>query len=348
VLNGEGSLVTEGARPRLEVSLSAPYIQLDNFKFGDWSPVEKRPADEKDKPLSAEDVRAKAAQASSQAQQLLSPEVLRRQDAYLKVQVDQVLSGADKLGGGKLEAKLENGRADIGPVEVNIPGGSARFSLGYEPTEREVKVDLRIDVDKFDFGILARRIKPETDLQGTFSLKMAVDSRAQYLADILKHGNGRIDFAVWPQNMKSGVFDMWAVNVLVALVPVVDPGKASKINCAIGRFQLNDGKLTDRAIVLDTSRMRVTGKGGADFGTEKILMTMRPQAKKAQFLSLATPIRVSGTFSKFTVGVAPGGTLETLGRLATSILWVPLQKLGGKRIPADGSDVCLAPWAVGG
>jgi uncharacterized protein involved in outer membrane biogenesis len=140
--------------------------------------------------------------------------------------------------------------------------------------------------------------------------------------------------------MQSGIFDMWAVNVLVALIPVVDPGKASKVNCAIGRFDLNDGKLVDRTILLDTGRIRVTGKGSADFGTETLNLRMRPQTKTAQFLSLATPIQVSGTFRNFKIGVSPGDVLETIGRLATSIIWVPLRKLAGKKIPRDGSDVC--------
>jgi uncharacterized protein involved in outer membrane biogenesis len=140
--------------------------------------------------------------------------------------------------------------------------------------------------------------------------------------------------------MQAGIFDLWAVNVLVALVPAVDPGNASKINCAVGRFDLDDGKLVDRLILLDTSRMRVTGKGAANFSDETLDLRMRPQAKKAQFLSLATPIRVSGTFDDFKIGVSPGDILETVGRLATSIIWVPLQKLAGKKLPADGADVC--------
>ncbi|HEX7812509.1 MAG TPA: AsmA family protein [Burkholderiales bacterium] len=340
VLNGDGRLDTTGTRPRLDVSLTAPNVQLDDFKLGDWSPVEKKP-DEKEKKLTAEEMRAKAAEGADRAQKLLSREVLLRQDAYLNVKVDQVLSGQDKLGSGQLQAKLENGRAELGPVLVNVPGGSAKLLLGYEPTDADVKVDLAIDVEKFDYGILARRSKPGTDLQGTFSLKMDVDSRAQYLSDILRHGNGRIEFAVWPKNMQSGIFDLWAVNVLVALVPAVDPGKASKVNCAIGRFQLSDGKLVDRVILMDTSRMRVTGKGSADFARESLDLRMRPQAKTAQFLSLATPISVSGTFSNFKIGVSPGDVVETVGRLATSILWVPLQKIAGKKIPADGSDVCF-------
>ena len=339
VLDGTGRVDTVSGRPRIDVALTASVIQLDDFKFGDWSPVEKKPDDKASAP-NAGDVRNKAAEASNRAQKLLSPEMLRRQDAALKVEVKQVLSGKDKLGSGKLEARLENGRADIGPLEVDVPGGGAKLWLGYEPTDQDVKVDLHIDVQKFDYGVIARRIKPESDLHGMFSLKMDVDSRARYLSEILRHGSGRIEFAVWPQNMQSGIIDLWAVNVLVALVPVVDPGKASKVNCAIGRFELSDGKLVDRTIILDTNRMRVTGTGKANFTEEVFDLHMRPQAKTAQFLSLATPIQVSGSFNNFKVGVSAGDIISTVGRLVTSIVWVPLQKLAGKKIPADGADVC--------
>ncbi len=339
VLAGQGRLDTEGGRPRIVIALTAPIIQLADFKLRDWSPVEKKP-DDKPAALTADEIRNKAAAASDQAQKLLSPEMLHRQDATLKVEVKQVLSGKDKLGSGKLEARLENGRADIGPIEVDVPGGSAKLQLGYEPTEQDVKVDLHIDVQKFDYGVLARRIKPESDLRGAFSLKMDVDARARYLSEILRHGSGRIEFAVWPQNMQSGIFDLWAVNVLVALVPAVDPGKASKVNCAIGRFDLSDGKLVDRTILLDTSRMRVTGKGKANFTDENFDLHMSPQAKTAQVLSLATPIQVSGPFNNFKIGVSAGDIIGTFGRLATSIFWVPLQKLAGKKIPANGNDVC--------
>lgn len=347
-LLGRGALRTAGTKPRLDVALTAPEIQLDDFAFGDWSPVEKKPEKADEKPLSVEELKAKAAAASDEAQKLLSPAVLRRQDARLTVQVDRVLSGKDPLGGGRLEATLENGRAEIGPVEVRIPGGSARLALGYEPTDTDVRVDTRIDVERFDYGILARRIKPETDFRGQFSLRMDVQSRARYLSDILKSGTGRIEFAVWPENMRAGIFDLWAVNLLMALVPAVDPGGASNINCALGRFELKDGQLVDRTIVMDTSRMRVTGHGRADFRDEEVALRMQPQAKVPQFLSLATPIQVTGKFGKFEIGVSAGDVLGTLGRLASSIFWVPVQKLLSKEVPADGRDVCnvtLAPIA---
>jgi hypothetical protein len=86
--------------------------------------------------------------------------------------------------------------------------------------------------------------------------------------------------------------------------------------------------------------MRVTGEGGADFAQESVNMRLAPKPKSPQFFSLATPVQVSGTFTGFKVGVAPGGVAETIGRQLFSLIVVPVQKLTAKEIPRDGSDVC--------
>lgn len=341
-LDGRGRLDTTAVPPRIQVALTAPRIQLDDFPLKEWSPVEKKPPKPDEKPLGLEEIKAKAREASNEAEKMLSPAALRRQNATLTVKVDEVLSGADRLGSGSFEATLEKGRATLGPALVNIPGGAAELSLYYEPTDTDVKAGTHMRVNRFDYGILARRLKPGTDLAGRFSLRVDVDSRARYLSDILRFGSGRVEFAVWPQNMKSGVIDLWAVNLLVALAPAVDGGNVSKVNCAVGRFVLDQGRLAEKTIVMDTSRMRVTGRGGANFADETLKLRMTPQAKEPQFLSLALPIEVGGTFQKFSISPTAVDVLGMVGRLATSIVWVPIQKLSGRKIPADGADVCSA------
>lgn len=339
-LTGYGKLDTKAVPPRIDVALTAPAIQLDDFRFGDWSPEKTKPAA---KEKSKEELRQQTGKASDQAQKMLSPEVLRRQNAYLKVRVDQVISGRDMLGSGKLDARLENGRAEIGPVVVNTPGGAAMMRMGYEPGEKDVAVALRIEAKKFDYGILARRIDPKSEMRGVLSLDVDVSARAQYLSELLRYGKGNIDFAVWPENLKSGLLDVWAVNVLMALLPAIDASDESKVNCAIGRFELKDGKLSDKKILIDTSRMRVTGKGGVDFATQEINLYVQPSAKTPQFLSFALPIELSGTLDDFHVGVRAADVLGMVGQLVTSVVWVPLQTLFGKEMPADGRDVCAAP-----
>jgi hypothetical protein len=159
----------------------------------------------------------------------------------------------------------------------------------------------------------------------------------------MEHANGRIDVAVWPKELSSGVFDLWAVNVFLAALPAVDPSAAPVVNCVVARFDLRDGKLSDDAIVIDTSRMRVTGKGGADFRDETLAFRLQPQAKTAQFFSLATPVDVTGTFTDFHVGPSVGDVLLTLGRFFGSLVVVPFEWLTEGPIPRDGADVCVDP-----
>ena len=330
-LDGHGKLDTKVTPPRLDIDLAAPTIQIDDFRFGAWSPEKSPPAAEQDN---------RASKPGAQAQQLLSRKVLQRQNAYLAVRVEQVLSGKDVLGNGKLDAKLENGHAEIGPVVVNTPGGSAMFRLNYEPNETDVAFNLRAEAKHFDYGILARRIDKQSEMRGIFDMDIEVSARAKQLSELMRYGKGHIDFAVWPENMKSGLLDVWAVNVLMALLPAVDSTHESKVNCAIGQFTLQDGKLSHKRILVDTTRMRAFGKGNADFTTEQLQFRIKPRAKTPQFLSFAIPVQVSGSFDDFSVGVRAGDVLEVAGDMLTSVIWVPLQSLFGKTRPEDGSDVC--------
>jgi hypothetical protein len=338
-LNGRGSYNAVGARPRLEVQLSAPRVQLNDFKFGTWSPFEKKSRKD-EKKMSVEEMRAKAKEAAAEGQKLLSREVLLKQDVSLDVEVAQVLSGTDKLGSGKLHAQLQDGRLQFGPAEVNVPGGSARLLGSYEPTGDDVSVQAQMRVERFDYGILARRIKPDTDLQGLLSLDLDLEARAPTLDGLMARANGRIDFAIWPHNMRAGIFDLWAVNLFLALVPAVDPAAESRVNCAVGRFDIRNGKLVQDAILLDTSRMRVSGTGKVDFDAETLAFRLAPKAKAPQFFSLATPVAVNGTLTDFKIGVAPSDVIETTARFFTSIFIVPIQKLTQRSLPRDGADVC--------
>jgi len=336
-LHGRGTLDTTQGRPKLDVALSAPLVQLDDFGTDGWSALGDKPAAE---PSDAQSLRRKAAEASDRAEALLSRENLSQADATLSVSVEQVRSGADLLGEGSLQARLAGGRAEIGPVRLSMPGGRADWRLSYEPREKDVLAALKVDIENFDYGVIARRIRPDTDLGGRFSLAMDISSRAPQLSGLLAHGNGHIDVAAWPRKLRAGIFDLWAVNLFVALLPTLDPKNESVINCAIGRFTLDDGKLKQKQLVLDPSRMRVTGSASVDFDREKVKLRLQPQAKTAQFLSLETPIEVNGSFDEFSIGPNAGDVLQTVVRLATSVVWVPLKKLFGERLPADGADVC--------
>jgi uncharacterized protein involved in outer membrane biogenesis len=335
-LYGSGRLDVAGERPHLRASILAPTVQLDDFPF------EARQAAERSASR-VENLRASARDAADQTEALLSREFLHRFDASVDVEVQQVLSGADRLGYGRMRVQLVDGRLDLDQLEVNLPGGGARLYGSYDTRGREVTVAAGARIDHFEYGILARRSRPGADIQGLLSLDIGIRSTAPSLDSIFAHADGYVDFAVWPRNLRGGVFDRWSVNMFLALLPVLDPGTESRVNCFVGRLDLNDGVLTHDALVIDTTRVRALGAGGANLRTEEIAFRFRPRAKGAAFFSLQTPLTITGTMSEFRVAPTRGDFFEAFARLFTSVITLPLETLRHGPLPIDGADVCSDP-----
>lgn len=337
-LEGRAELDVSGARPRVLLELEAPEIQLADFDLGDWRPLPPS-SDSPNRGESEAGHRAEAHEARRAA--LLSEAGLRSLDGRLSVRVGRVLTRRDELGAGEVEARLENGRLVLDPIRVEGQGGAAQLSFAFHPSGSEQTSELRVDVDRFDYGVLARRLQPEAQLEGFFALDLEARSRGPLGAPPLAHADGHLDVAVFPTDLAAGAIDLWTVNLLMALLPIVDPLEDSRIQCAVGFFDLEGGVMRERELLLDTTNMSVSGRATIDFRARTIDALLRPKAKKPRFLSLATPVRVKGSFEDFGVGVTARSLLETTVRVVTSPVHVPLRRILGRLTPATNVDDCL-------
>ena len=339
-MTGKMTFNTVKRPPLLDIDLTTRTLQMDDFKVGDWSPVEQSTAD--DKQATAGKKTAQQAVDSPEVQSILSPEFMRSLNARFNLDVQEVLSGKDKLGSGNLAAGLEKGRFFVDPMQLNVPGGSVKVAFAFEPTDRDAALEASAKIEQLDYGILARRIKPKSKMGGWLSLDIDLKARANDLESIMHHANGYIDFAVVPKDFEAGLFELWAVNLLAAALPEVDSEKTSIVNCAVFQFDIKDGQMKENAIFADTTKMQVSGKANVNFKTEEVLLKMAPKAKKPEFFSLATPIQVKGTFTDYNIGVQPGGVIGTALRFITSPVIVPIQRAFTESAPADGKAACTA------
>jgi hypothetical protein len=338
VLEGKGSLDTSLTPPKLDAALASEHIRTQDFPLGDWSPFGQPSGGSS--PMTLDTTRQTIAAGARRVHAMFSREVLARNDATLDVVAKRVVSGEDELGGGHLHLEVANGRATIAPVAVEGRTGAARGSLAYEPRERDVVVAARVRIDHFDYGPLARALRPRADIDGVLSLDFRLDATAPQLSDALATGSGRFDFTVWPQRVTGGPIDLWAMNLLLRVLPFVDTS-ASPMNCVAGKFDLEHGKLQSRRLLIDTLNTRTEGTGTLDFATGEFRLRFAPRPKVPQFFSLATPVQVGGTFEDFRFSIRPGDVLGTAARWVASPIVAPLQRLAGERVPTDGRDVCV-------
>ncbi len=343
-LTGNMTADRSGGKPDVVIDLNSPLIQLNDFDVGDWSPEKGdggHPAggNQQDKKTDSTESATGKSSTDQAAEELLSPKVLKKINVRMNVKAQKVMSGDDALGSGSLTVTLKDGQFALDPVKLDIPGGAYTMTATLKSDPNAPEASLRMLMKNFDFGVLVRRANPKADMGGTINLDVDLKSSANSFETLMANSNGYFDFSGRLENLEAGIIDLWAVNIIAAVATGKDK-KPSKINCVIGRWTVKDGLLTPNIFLIDTTKIRICGKGQVDFKKEAIDLKMAPTPKKPEFFSLATPVEVRGHFADFGVGIQAGGLFGTTIRFITSPVTVPLRRLFGKDLPGDGGDVC--------
>jgi uncharacterized protein involved in outer membrane biogenesis len=354
-LGGSGNLDLSGPRPRLDARLSGRSVQLADFPTpeladGPQGKAEDNTADKAEDEATAPaqgnavmSLRSKVGRLAARTEGLLSAGFLRRFDANIDVVVREVFSGNDRLADGELHLELKDGRLRLDPAFVNLPGGGMRLTASFDPTGEQIKFAAQATVERFDYGIIARRMGREGNVQGLFSMNLDLTGQAPTLDTVLRKANGKVDVAVWPTNLRADVFNLWTVNLVLNLIPLIDPGGQPHVNCVVARFDLKDGKLTEDNLTIDTTRVRVRGSGFADLTTDELNFVFRPRAKGFALFRLQTPLRVSGTLNNQRIGIQRGDLIGSTIRSVLSPIWLPIERLMLGPNPPDGADICTDP-----
>lgn len=343
-LHGDININTSGTRPMVTVNMKAPRIQLDNFDTGDWSPEKDNTGHSgkgKYNPAQKENLsdRKKKLANTGQLKELISPEVLKTINVKMDVTADKVFSGKDELGSGNLTFSLKDGQLVLDPVQLNIPGGDFFLSASLRPDPAEPEASLKAVIKNFDFGIWVRHIKPKEKMGGIINLDLDLKSTAGRKEDLMKKGSGYFDYSGRLENLKSGVVDLWAVNLITAALSR-EKENESRINCVVGRWTLKDGLLTPDLFLIDTTKIRICGQGQIDFNKEYIDIKVAPVPKRPEYFNLATPLQIQGSFANLGIGIQPGGLFGTAVKFIVSPVTVSVKRMVNKDLPVDGSDVC--------
>jgi uncharacterized protein involved in outer membrane biogenesis len=334
-LTGKLRLEREHDPPRVDLSLAAPTIQLADFELRDWSALGDESAESDAPSPDTSDSPTKRDRA------LLSPEIMRSLDATLDVRVDRVASGEDWLGAGKLEASLQNGRFTLAPLQIDVPGGGLVVESELEVTPGGATAAIRLNMRRFDYGVLARRAKPDTDMAGLLAMVVDLRASAPRTRELMQSANGRFDVAVFPERLEAGIIDLWAVNLAAAALPAV-AGEESKVNCLLVMMNMEDGVMSEQTLLIDTSRITVHGRAKFDFHTQRVDVMLAPKAKRPEFFSAATPIHIEGSFEDFGLDVRTSDLIGSIASIVTSPVHVPIQRIFTSPPDPKDAETCMA------
>jgi len=275
---------------------------------------------------------------------LMMEDLAKSVQGELTLKAEKISWRGRDAGRGELHISSRDRRLAVERLNVELLGGRISARNTFWPLENGLGAELELEVHNFPYGFLAHQMS-EASLgnRGVFSLRLSMTSQAPRGTPLLDRANGTLQVGVWPLDLRAEAYDLWAANLMFALLGSLASKTESKVNCAVGQFVMENGVMTSKELIIDTSKVRVSGKGRIDFPARNFEVRLQPRAKKAAFFSLETPIHIKGTFDQASAGVGPVGLVGSVINFATSPVFAPLRRLADIIMPEKAPNVCRAP-----
>jgi uncharacterized protein involved in outer membrane biogenesis len=120
-----------------------------------------------------------------------------------------------------------------------------------------------------------------------------------------------------------------------------------KLLCAAAAFEVKQGLMNSKTILLDTTDTVIHGTGQVNLANETLDITLKPEPKDRSILSLRSPLKIGGTFASPSAGPDKLALGARAGAVIALGLLNPLLALAATIETGPGKDAdCRATLAL--
>ncbi len=350
-LEGHGSYLLREPRPLLNVQLQSRL--LDVTDLGPLIGIETK--SRTGKPISTGQVatreQAKRSDTQTRGEKVLpagrfDPERLRAIDAEFRLTAQRV-KGVAKVPLEDFDAvvRLQDAVLKLDALKLGAAGGTltARATLDARKGDT-IHSQVQAEMRRLNLDQLLPKKAAIAKGAGLVNASATLTGSGNSIADAAAKSDGRIAAAMFEgriSNLLDAASDL-AIGKVLALLATGDKDKEIKLNCGATVFDVKDGHGHSSLFVLDTAQTQVLGSGQFDFAQERFALHVEPRPKKPGFLSLRTPVDLTGTFSSAKVSLEKKPLIARAGAALALAAVAPPAALLALIEPGPGEDTPCA------
>jgi uncharacterized protein involved in outer membrane biogenesis len=261
----------------------------------------------------------------------------------VQIEVDKVYAGDYFMGGAQIGLFIDSEDVRLQPFTVSLPSGDINVEYIVEQVIDGYEARLHMDIEHLQYGDLVQLYVADAPkkMRGLVYLDTELTASAPSVSQLGGALEGKINMLVVPEDIKAGVLDLWAGNLVLALLTPKDSGTPKKLNCLVAKFAVDEGVMKSKLVMLDSTDVIVRVKGEIDIPNRTIDIVAAPQAKLEKLFSMSSPIVATGPWDDMQIGLGGGGFVGTLFRWYMTLIYVPYKWITGERFPADGLTTCF-------
>lgn len=237
-----------------------------------------------------------------------------------------------------VRVRLQDGVLNLDPAKLGFAGGTLAGHMRVDSHTNPAQVDVKLLARGLELRKLVRDAQVIKTSFGRIYGDIDLKGRGNSVAQMAAGANGDVSFIMGQGQVSNLLLEIVGLDGREILKFLMGGDKDVAVRCAATSFDVKNGLMTSRAVVLDTTDTIVYGKGSANLASEQLDFSLHPYPKDKSILSLRSPIDIGGTFGAPKVSpdkkalVARGAMAVALGAIN------PLLSLAATIEPGPGED----------
>ncbi|TFZ03937.1 AsmA family protein [Ramlibacter humi] len=232
---------------------------------------------------------------------------LKSMDADVRIDAAKIVNAKGlPLDRASARVNLKNGVLVLDPLDMGVAGGQLAGVMRIDANPNPAMFQTRLDGRGLELSKLVPRSKLAANSVGKLQAQVDLSARGKTVAEVLAHSNGNLALLMGKGEISNILLEFAGLDAGEIVKFLVKGDDRVKLRCAATAFEVKDGLMTSRALLLDTVDTVFYGGGTVNLAKENMDIVVRPYPKDKSILALRAPLHVAGTFGAPDIGVEKG------------------------------------------
>ena len=222
---------------------------------------------------------------------------LRAMDADVRYSAARISNvRALPLERADIHIQLKAGVLDLNPLKLGVAGGQLSGRLRINATSDPAAVAVNLDARGLQLNRLFPAVESTRSSLGRVTGNIDLTGRGNSAARMLATASGDVALLMGEGQISNLLLEVAGLDGGEIIKFLLRGDRNVQLRCAAAAFDVKQGMMTSRAIVLDTVDTVIMGTGTISLADESLNLVLRPSPKDGSILSLRSPLKITGTF----------------------------------------------------
>ncbi len=269
---------------------------------------------------------------------------LKAMDADVRYQAAKITHARQlPLERMSVHVRMKAGVLQLDPMDVGVAGGSMTGRLRIDGNSNPAVAQVNLDAKSLELGKLFPGVKLTRASFGKLHGDIDLKGRGNSVAQMLGTSGGAVAMLMGRGEISNLLLELAGIDGGEIIKFMIKGDQNVQLRCAGAAFDVRNGLMTSRALVMDTTDTVIYGNGQVSLASESIDLTLHPYPKDMSILSLRSPLKMAGSFAAPKIGPDKGALAGRAGLTLALAAINPLLGLASTIETGPGRDADCGP-----